>query len=169
MPALICGWASAAVRTSIERPVDRLDRSSLMERFAHAGGGAPETPQKGTSVQSVQEAPSRRGRIPAGSCARGWPRCAARLVEWLMRDGIAGGTLALLAGVNAAIDAFEATAEAPADIVGTGHAVLSDEGGEIRLTVYREAAAVAAVLPPRRAVALAGELIAAALPRLREP
>jgi hypothetical protein len=40
----------------------------------------------------------------------------------------------------------------------------------IRLTVYREARAVAAAtLALRRAVALAGELIAAALPKLRAP
>ncbi len=39
----------------------------------------------------------------------------AELVEQLARDGIEGGTLALLAGINAAIAATEATAEAPAE------------------------------------------------------
>ncbi|HVB16496.1 MAG TPA: hypothetical protein VNF04_08190 [Stellaceae bacterium] len=90
------------------------------------------------------------------------------LVEQMARDGIEGGTLALLAGVNAAIEACEATAETPVDMPATGRAILSDDGAAITLTLYRKAAAVAAVtLAPRRAVALAGELIAAALPKLR--
>jgi hypothetical protein len=48
-------------------------------------------------------------------------------------------------------------------------AVVSDDGREIRLTLYGEAGvpAVAVVLDPARAIALAGELITAARPRLR--
>jgi hypothetical protein len=67
------------------------------------------------------------------------------------------------------IEACEATAEAPADMVDeTGRAVVSDDGREIRLTVYSEAGCVAAVaLDPVRAVGLAAKLIEAAVPRLR--
>ncbi len=91
-------------------------------------------------------------------------------MNWLVRDGIDGGTLALWAGISAAIEATEVSVEAPADMVAAGRAVVSDDGRLIRLTVYREARAVAAVtLAPRRVVALAGELIAAALPKLRAP
>ncbi len=94
----------------------------------------------------------------------------AEPVNWLVRDGIEGGTLALWAGINAAIEATEAAVEAPAVMVAAVRAVVSNDGRLIRLTVYREARAVAAVtLAPRRAVALAGELIAAALPKLRAP
>ncbi len=46
-------------------------------------------------------------------------------------------------------------------------AVISDDGREIRLTVYREAIAVAVVpLAPRYAITLARNLLAAALPKL---
>jgi hypothetical protein len=49
-------------------------------------------------------------------------------------------------------------------------AVVSDDGREIRLTLYAEAGATAAiVLDPVLAVALAQRLIAAALPRLCSP
>jgi hypothetical protein len=41
------------MRTSIEHTVDRLDGFSLMERYVHARARACETPDKGTSVQSV--------------------------------------------------------------------------------------------------------------------
>jgi hypothetical protein len=47
-------------------------------------------------------------------------------------------------------------------------AVIGDDGREIRLTLYREASAIGAVtLAPCRAVALAGELIPAGMPKLR--
>ena len=79
----------------------------------------------------------------------------AELVEQMARDRIEGGTLALLARINVAIEAIEAAGEAPAD------------GATIRLALYSEAEAVAAVmLAPRRAIALASRLIAAALRRL---
>jgi len=49
-------------------------------------------------------------------------------------------------------------------------AVIGDDGREITLTLCREGGAIGAVtLKPCRAVALAGELIAAALPRLEAP
>jgi hypothetical protein len=49
-----------------------------------------------------------------------------------------------------------------------GRAVLADDGAAITLTLYGEAGAAASVtLAPRRAVALAGELIRAALRRMR--
>jgi hypothetical protein len=76
---------------------------------------------------------------------------------------IEAGQLALLAGINgalAAIDSEDLTAEPAA------RADVSDDG-QIRLTLYRDdGAAFAAPLAPGRAVALAGELIAAALPKL---
>lgn len=51
-------------------------------------------------------------------------------------------------------------------LVEGGRAILADDGEAITPTLYPEAGAVAAVtLTPRRAVALASELIAAALPR----
>ncbi len=91
----------------------------------------------------------------------------AELIERMACDKIEAGTFALLAGINAAIEACEAAAGLPADTVETGRAVLADDGAAITLTLYCEAEVVAAViLPPRRAVDLAGELIAAALPRL---
>jgi hypothetical protein len=50
---------------------------------------------------------------------------------------------------------------------GAARAVVSDDGREIRLTLYAAPGAVAAiVLDPVRAVALAQRLIAAALTRL---
>jgi hypothetical protein len=69
-----------------------------------------------------------------------------------------------MTGINAALDALDAM---PIETKLPSRAVVSDDGREIRLTLYAEAGAVAAVVrDPVRAVALAGRLIAAALPRL---
>jgi hypothetical protein len=54
-----------------------------------------------------------------------------------------------------------------APIQPAGRAVVSDDGTDIRLTVYRDEEITAAVaLDPARAIALAGVLITSALPRL---
>jgi hypothetical protein len=55
-----------------------------------------------------------------------------------------------------------------AEVETAARAVVSDDGREIRLTLYTEARAVAAsvVLEPVRAMALAQRLIAPAVPRL---
>jgi hypothetical protein len=68
----------------------------------------------------------------------------------------------------AAIDtALAAIDEAPADAEPASRAVVSDDGKVIRLTLYVETGAVAAVeLDPIRAITLAAELIDAALLRL---
>jgi hypothetical protein len=58
-------------------------------------------------------------------------------------------------------------ASKPSDVELAARAIVSDDGCEIRLTLYNEnGAAFAAPIAPGRAVALAGELIAAALPKL---
>jgi hypothetical protein len=91
----------------------------------------------------------------------------AELIEWLMRDGIEGGVLSLMAGIGTTLEALDAM---PADAVPAARAIVADARREIRLTLYGQAGPAAAVaLDPVRAVALAGELIAAALPRLRAP
>jgi hypothetical protein len=52
-------------------------------------------------------------------------------------------------------------------MIAGGRAVLADDGTAIRLTLHPEAGAATAVtLAPHRAIALAGELTAAALRRL---
>jgi hypothetical protein len=57
--------------------------------------------------------------------------------------------------------------ETPAEWKPACRAVVADDGQTIRLTLYAETGAVAAVdLDPLRAIALAGELIDAALPKL---
>jgi hypothetical protein len=68
----------------------------------------------------------------------------------------------------AAIDAaLAAINEAPADAEPAARAVVSDDGKIIRLTLYADTGVVAAVdLDPLRAIALAGDLIEAARPRL---
>jgi hypothetical protein len=58
----------------------------------------------------------------------------------------------------------------PSSLRPAARAVVANEGSEIRLTIYTEAdAAAAVVLDPRLAVRVAGELITAALPKLRAP
>jgi hypothetical protein len=85
----------------------------------------------------------------------------------LRHGAVEPGHLPLIAGINAALDALDGMPIA-ADVA--SRAVVSDDGREIRLTLYAEAGAVAAVvLDPVRAVALAQRLIAAALPRLSSP
>ncbi len=94
----------------------------------------------------------------------------AKLVERLACDKIEGGTLALLAGINAAIEACLAAVKPPADMLETGRAVLADDGAAITLTLYSGAKAVATItLDPVRAVRLAAKLIALALPKLNAP
>jgi hypothetical protein len=57
--------------------------------------------------------------------------------------------------------------ETPIEVLAASRAVVVDDGRQIRLTLYSETGAVASVtLDPVRAVALAQQLIAAALPRL---
>jgi len=79
----------------------------------------------------------------------------AALVERMARH--AAGALALLPGINAAIEASEAAAAAPAHMVATWRAVVvGHDGRETRLTLYTEAGTVAAVtLDPVSAVGLA--------------
>jgi hypothetical protein len=78
---------------------------------------------------------------------------------------IEAGQLARLAGINAALVALNT--EGCSNGEPAARAVVSDDGSEIRLTLYAEnGAAFAAPIAPGRAVALAGELIAAALPKL---
>jgi hypothetical protein len=79
---------------------------------------------------------------------------------------IEGGSLALLGSVGAGLDALD---RVPLEASPATRAVVSDDGREIRLTLYGEAGvpAVGVALDPARAVALAGDLIASALPRLR--
>ena len=100
----------------------------------------------------------------------------------MARYGIEPTRLALAADANAAP---EALGEAPSwrepgsrswrllldntkvDVAPACRAVVSDDGTEIRLTLYSDAGAVASVvLDTARAVALAGRLIEAALSRL---
>jgi hypothetical protein len=92
---------------------------------------------------------------------------AAVLIERLC-GRIEGGSLALLGSVGALLDALDHQLP-PGEASPATRAVVSDDGREITLTLYGEAGipAVAVVLGPARAVALAGELIASALPRLR--
>jgi hypothetical protein len=107
------------------------------------------------------------------------PDTRARLVERLieLRDDALGrmlrrgavelGHLPLIAGINAALDALDRMSD---ETTSAARSVVSDDGSTIRLTLYSEASAVASVaLDPVRAVALAGRLIEAALPRLSLP
>jgi|SRR5580700_6872935 hypothetical protein len=108
------------------------------------------------------------------SCTRARRGLRSRLIE-LCDDALRqldeanvldGGLLRLLGDANAALAAIDR--QPPADTEPTARAVVSDDGTEIRLTLYTNAHAAAAIdLDPVRAVRLAGKLIAAALPRLR--
>jgi hypothetical protein len=55
------------MQTLIERPVDGLDRLSLMERIARVCACARDTGDKAASVQSVQNAASRCHVTPHSS------------------------------------------------------------------------------------------------------
>ena len=81
---------------------------------------------------------------------------------------IEGGDLALLADINGALAAIDADGDASVALAPGGRAVLADDGQTITLTIYIGAAvATGAALTAERAFALAGELIAAGLRRLR--
>ena len=75
------------------------------------------------------------------------------LIERMARDRINAGSLARLAGINASIEAIQPAADISAEKIEGGRAILADDGAAITLTVY----------------ALAEELIAAALLKLRTP
>jgi hypothetical protein len=88
------------------------------------------------------------------------------LGRMLRRGAVEPGHLPLIAGINAALVALVSI---PIEDE-AACAVVSDDGREIRLTLYAKTGAVAAtVLDPVRAVALAQRLIGAALPRLCSP
>ena len=71
------------------------------------------------------DAPTIDNRVGLRACLIGM---RAELVERMARAGIEGGTLTLLAGVSAAIEATEAVAEAPAAAFEGDRAVLADDG-----------------------------------------
>jgi hypothetical protein len=75
------------------------------------------------------------------------------------------GHLPLIAGINAVLYALDSI---PIEVVAAARAVVSDDGREIRLTLYAQHGAVATLaLDPCHAIALVGKLIEAALPRLK--
>jgi hypothetical protein len=81
---------------------------------------------------------------------------------------IEGGDLTLLAAVNGALAAIAADDGASVALAAGGQTILADDGQTITLTIYTEVAvATGATLTAKRAIALAGELIAAGLRRLR--
>jgi hypothetical protein len=89
------------------------------------------------------------------------------LARMILRGMIKPGHLGLIAGIAAALGTLDTM---PAEAEMAARAVVSDDGRGIRLTLYAEAGAAAAiVLDPIRAVALAGWLLATALPRLSPP
>jgi hypothetical protein len=74
------------------------------------------------------------------------------------------GQLPQIAAIDVAIAALD---EVPADAEPASRAVVSDDGKVIRLILYAETGIVAFVeVDPIRAIAVAAELIGAALPRL---
>ena len=82
-----------------------------------------------------------------------------------LRRKLDGGALTLLGSINGALVAIDAEMLLEADLV--DRAVVADSGRSIQLAVCAGADKVVAVeLSPARAVALAGELIRAALLRL---
>jgi hypothetical protein len=107
-----------------------------------------------------------------GSNATARDRLREQLIE--LRDEALGrmarrcaaepGHLPPIAGINAALDAL---ASMPIEVKAAVRAVVGGDGRKIRLTLYREeGAAATTVLDPIRAITLAQQLIAAALPRL---
>jgi hypothetical protein len=81
---------------------------------------------------------------------------------------IEGGDLALLAAVNGALAAIDMDGGDSVVVAPGARAILADDGQTITLTIYTQAAvATGAALTGERAIALAGELIAAGLRPLR--
>jgi hypothetical protein len=88
----------------------------------------------------------------------------ARMRDEELARMIRRGQLPRIAAIDAAIAALE---ERPTEWAPASRAVVRDDGQTIRMTLYAETGAVAAVeLDPIRAVTRAGKLINAALPRL---
>jgi hypothetical protein len=88
-------------------------------------------------------------------------RMRGQAIARALQQGPGGYQVAVIDAALAALD------ETPADAEPAGRAVVSDYGQIIRLTLYLEDGEAALVeLSPAAAVALAGELIGAALPRL---
>jgi hypothetical protein len=90
----------------------------------------------------------------------------SRLVGNLGKQ-IEGGDITLLAAVNGALVAIDADGGASVEVAPGGRAILADDGQTIALTIYAEEVATGVTLTAERAIALAGELIAAGLRRLR--
>ena len=86
------------------------------------------------------------------------------LVTEMVASGFSSGVGALLAGINAPLDALD---KAPVEAEAGERAIVADDNRTIMLTIYREEEALAAIaLDPARAVGLSGKLAAAAHRRL---
>ena len=87
-----------------------------------------------------------------------------KMREEALDRAIRRGQVSQIAAIDAALAALD---EAPTKYQPASRAVVGDDGKTIRLTLYAETGAVALVeLDPTHAIALAGKLIDAALPKL---
>jgi hypothetical protein len=101
---------------------------------------------------------------PRGALRSRLEKLEGELIEKLAREEIGGGFLAMLGQVGAALDALD---RMPAEAEPAVRAAVSDDGTRIRLSLYSEAGAEAAVtLTPIRAIGLSHRLIEAPLSRL---
>jgi hypothetical protein len=88
----------------------------------------------------------------------------AKMRDEELETMIRRGQLPRIGAIEAVLAALD---ELPAEAQSAARVVVSDDGETVRVALYTEIGAIAAApVAPARAIALAGELIAAAAPKL---
>jgi hypothetical protein len=150
-PDLVLLWQGGSAAVELKRPKTR-------DLFGTRPAGRPSDNQRWFAERCAEVG------VHHAYCSS-WDELKAKLDEW----GVGKPVPAPLASLSPAGQDNPTQPDLPC-LRPAARAVLADDGREIRLTVSTEAAAPAAVvLDPVRAIRMAGELIEAALPRLRAP
>src|SRR4051794_21684854 len=118
------------------------------------------------SLRMLEEMLAARGILVSHETIRQWALKFGQDFANQIRRRLpaAGDKLRLAADAGAVLAALDA---APPDALAAARPIISDDGERIVLALHHEAGALASVvLPPRHALTLASDLIAAALRRL---
>jgi hypothetical protein len=150
-PDLVLMWADGCAAIELKRLKTR-------DLFGARPAGRPTDDQKWFAERCAELG------VHHAYCTS-WDELKAKLDKW----GVGKPLPAPLASLSRAGQDGPPQPE-PACLRPAARAVVADDGREIRLTLYAESGTVATVaLDPVRAIRMAGELIEAALPKLRAP
>jgi hypothetical protein len=151
-PDLVLMWADGCAAIELKRPKTR-------DLFGARPAGRPTDDQKWFAERCAELG------VHHAYCTS-WDELKAKLDAW----GVVGKPLPAPLASLPRTGQDDPPQPEPACLRPAERAVVADDGRKIGLTFYAQSGAVAAVaLDPVRAIRMAGELIDAALPKLRAP